>query len=139
MARLDLSNGVIRSSAAFTQPDSPLNYDIGMGGAGGIRVRMNISAAGGTTPTLDVKFQYYDAARATYEDLTDSAKGVVAFAQKTGTGEDDLVIYPGITQDLTTTNRKYSLPVPRLLRIVCTTGADADETFTVSLAAERLK
>jgi hypothetical protein len=123
---------VIFPSAARTQPNSPHNADFTMPqGYRGLLLRLDITASGGTTPTLDVKLQYYNEATDEYEDLRGMAvANAAAFAQKTGAGEDDLVLYPGLTE---AANRTLGAPVPRNLRAVATTGADADETFTFSL------
>jgi hypothetical protein len=93
-------------------------------GAKGIRLTLDITAATGTTPTLDVKLQSKDFVSGKYVDITGAA-----FAQKTGTGTDDLVIYPGITS---TANRRVSDVLPRDWRIVATVGGTTP-SFTFSL------
>jgi hypothetical protein len=80
----------------------------------GIRLSLNISAMSGTSPTLDIKLQHKDPVSGTWIDITGAA-----FAQKTSTGTDDLVIYPGITS---TANRRVSDALPRKWRAVCTIG-----------------
>lgn len=82
--------------------------------AKGIRLSLNVSAISGTSPTLDVKLQHKDPVSGTWIDITGAA-----FAQKTSTGTDDLVIYPGITS---TANRRVSDALPKTWRAVCTIG-----------------
>jgi len=111
---------------------SPLNKDFVLQrGYRGILLRLNITASSGTTPTLDVKVQFYDEAAQTYEDLTDWGALAVAFAQKTGANESDLLIYPSGVAGAA--NARMNVAPPRKLRIVSTYGADADESFTFSL------
>lgn len=110
----------------------PYNFDIVLPrGFVGALFRLNIGTAPtGTTPTLDIKVQYFDELRQSYEDLTDSAGNAIAFAQKSGAGEDDMKLYPGLVEKLAASNRQYNITPPKKLRIVATLGADADESFT---------
>lgn len=85
---------------------------------------LNISAASGTTPTLDLKVQLYDKTSGAYMDIPSAA-----FAQKTTTGSDSLVIYPGIAE---TANRSVSDVIPRNWRVVATI-AGTTPSFTFSL------
>lgn len=94
--------------------------------ARGVRLHLNISAASGTNPTLDVKVQTKDSVSAAYVDLTGAA-----FAQKTTTGSDDLVIYPGIGE---TANRAVSDALSRTWRVVATIGG-TNPSFTFSVGA----
>lgn len=92
------------------------------------------------TPTLDLKMQYFDAATATWEDYKDWEGNTVSFAQKTGTGEDDLVLYPsGVGQLAATqpaaTNPRFPSPHPRKFRWVATVGNAATDEVTFSLAS----
>jgi len=110
----------------------------------GVIFRLKVTASGGTTPTLDVKFQSYDDAAAEYFDLfdTQSTREAVAFVQATGAVTQDMLIYPGVMQGAVaegTTNMYRLTGLPVRLRAVCTYGADADETFTFSLAAIPLR
>lgn len=92
--------------------------------AKGIHLVLDITAASGTTPTLDVKVQRYDHVSNQYVDLVGGA-----FAQKTTTGVDDLVIYPGIAE---TANRSVSDVLNEDLRVVWTiAGTTPSFTFSV--------
>lgn len=95
------------------------------------------------TPTLDIKLQYYDDATATWEDYKDWEANTVSFPQKTGTGEDDLVLYEGGASLVEAThpaagNRRYASPHPRRSRWVATVGNAATDEITFSLAATPL-
>ncbi len=94
--------------------------------ARGVRLYLTISAASGTTPTLDIKVQTRDAASDSWFDLTDAA-----FVQKTTTGADDLTIYPGITPSA---NESVSNHIGREWRVVYTI-AGTNPSFTFSLGA----
>jgi hypothetical protein len=91
----------------------------------GIRLSLSITAASGTTPTLDIKLQHQDLVSGSWIDITGAA-----FAQKTGAGTDDVVIYPGITS---TANRRVSDALPKTWRVVSTLGGTTP-SFTYSLS-----
>lgn len=94
-------------------------------GAKGIWLSLNISAASGTSPTLDVKVQRKCPLSDTYYDVVGGA-----FAQKTTTGSDDLLIYPGITA---AANRAVSSAIASRWRVVATIGGTTPSfTFTVA-------
>lgn len=90
---------------------------------------LDISAVAGT-PTLDLKIQYKDPISGNYVDVPGGA-----FAQKTGTGTDTLLIYPGIVE---TANREVSSAISEQWRAVATI-AGTTPSFTFSLAAEMLR
>ena len=94
--------------------------------ARGVRLFLAVTAASGTTPTLDVKVQVKDPINDTYIDLPNAA-----FAQKTGTATDELTIYPGIT---TAANRAVSTALSQKWRVVATIGGTTP-SFTFSVAA----
>lgn len=90
----------------------------------GVHLVLNITAASGTTPTLDVKVQRFDQLSGVYVDLAGGA-----FAQKVGTGSDDLIIYPGVT---VTANRSVSSCITEGFRCVYTIGGGTPSfTFTL--------
>lgn len=91
----------------------------------GVIFTLNISAASGTTPTLDVKIQMKDNVSGVYIDIPGAA-----FAQKTTTGTDSLVLYPGVT---VTANRSVSTVLPSCFKAVATiTGTSPSFTFTLA-------
>ena len=92
----------------------------------GMRLTLDITASGGTTPTLDVKIQAKDSVSGKYVDIAGAA-----FTQKTGTGTDELVVYPGVAE---TANESVSDVIPRTWRAVATIGGTTP-TFTFTLAA----
>lgn len=92
--------------------------------AAGVHLVLDVTAASGTTPTLDVKIQRFDAVSGKWVDLPGGA-----FAQKTATGTDDLVIYPGVAE---TANRSVSDVISQVWRAVATIGGTGP-SFTFSL------
>jgi hypothetical protein len=93
----------------------------------GVLLTLNITASSGTTPTLDCKVQIRDPiSQATYIDIVGAA-----FAQKTGTGTDYLLIYPGTVESA---NKRVSFAIPGEYRVVCTI-AGTTPSFTYSMAA----
>lgn len=90
----------------------------------GLHLVLDITAASGTSPTLDVKLQRQDPLSEKWVDLPSAA-----FAQKTGTGTDDLTIYPGIAE---TANRSVSDVLSGRWRAVATI-AGTSPSFTFSL------
>jgi hypothetical protein len=91
----------------------------------GILFTLNITAASGT-PTLDCKVQIRDPITpATFIDITGAA-----FAQKTGTGTDYLLLYPGTVE---TANKRVSFVAPGEYRVVCTmAGGTPNMTYTMA-------
>ena len=113
----------VAASAARTvtgQTDGPMNHD----NARGVHLVLDITAASGTTPTLDVKVQRWDKESAKYVDLPSGA-----FVQKTTTGTDDLIIYPGVAE---TANRSVSDAMSENWRAVWTIGGTTP-SFTFSI------
>lgn len=95
--------------------------------ARGVRLFLNITAASGTAPTLDIKVQTKDPVSGVYLDLP----GAV-FAQKTTTGSDDLTVYPGVAE---TANETVSDALSRTWRVVATiAGTTPSFTFSVGAA-----
>ena len=92
---------------------------------------IDVTAASGTTPTLDVKLQSKDPASEKYSDVPDAA-----FAQiTTAAGLAVLVVYPGVTE---TANVSVSDIVPVVFKFVATiTGTTP--SFTFSLGASLIK
>lgn len=90
----------------------------------GVSLHLEITAASGSSPTLDIKLQGYDELGAGYFDIP----GAV-FAQATGTGTDELVLYPGVAE---TSNVSVSDILPRVSRAVATIGGSSPSfTFTL--------
>jgi hypothetical protein len=124
---------------------SPFNTDFRLpAGTIGAIFRLKITASGGTTPTLDCKFQAYDDAAAEYFDILDTqtTREALSWPQQTGAATLTMLVYPyplmgGTAEGATDTYRL--IPIPSRLRFVATYGADADETFTFSLGAITLR
>lgn len=91
----------------------------------GMVLFFNSTAASGTTPTLDIKVQYLDPLTGNAFDLLAGA-----FVQKTTTGSDHLVIYPGIAVDANRVNQV----LPGDIRINSVIGGTTP-SFTYSLTA----
>lgn len=94
----------------------------------GVRLYLGITAAAGTSPTLDVKVQTKDPATGAYIDLAGGA-----FAQKTGTGEADLVIYPGVAE---TANVSVSDILARIWRVLATIAGTTAAADVVTLTSD---
>lgn len=98
--------------------------------ARGIRLWQKVSAASGTTPTLDTKIQTQDPESGDGVDLVGAA-----FAQLTTTSAAlDLVVYPGIAE---TNNRSVSDVLPVRWRVVATIGGTTP-SFTLTIGGEYL-
>lgn len=112
----------ILSSAARTTTGSSADFYTGT--PSGLYVFLNITAASGTTPTLDVKLQGKDPVSGQYFDLP-----AASFTQKTGTGFDWLLIHPEITT--VTANKQVSTATTNNMRLVYTIGGTTPSfTFT---------
>lgn len=128
----DLSNSrqhrqiTLFESAARTE--SVNTADFNNPTARGIILFLNITAASGSAPTLDLKIQDRDHVSGEYTDIPGAS-----FAQKNTTGNFALVVYPGITDS---SNAAVSMVVPRTFRIVCEISDGA--SFTFSLGGELL-
>lgn len=96
----------------------------------GVRLYLDVSAASGTSPTLDVTIQTQDAISATWIALPGAA-----FGQKTGVSFDDLTIYPGVAE---TANETVSDHLGTTWRAVATIGGTSP-SFTPSLGAVYLR
>lgn len=98
--------------------------------AKGAVVTLDVTAATGTTPTLDVKIVAKDALSGKYVDIPGAS-----FSQKTGTGTDTLVVYPGVAE---TANRSVSDVLPRTWRVSWTIGGTTPSfTFSVGVSYVR--
>ncbi|MGH6933669.1 MAG: hypothetical protein ACREEE_14695 [Dongiaceae bacterium] len=90
----------------------------------GVRLWLNITAASGSTPTLDIKLQWKDPVSGLYFDIPGAN-----FPQKPAAGTDDLTVYPGIAE---TATEAVSDVIPRNWRAVATIGGTTP-SFTFSL------
>lgn len=95
----------------------------------GVRLFLNITAASGSSPTLDIKLQELaipnDDSSPVWIDITGAS-----FAQQTAAATLDLCVYPGIAA---TANRRVSDVLPRAWRVVTTIGGSSTPTFTYGL------
>ena len=93
----------------------------------GARFFLSVTAASGTTPTLNVKIQTKDSIAGDYVDLPGAA-----FTEKTGVTNDELTVYPGIAE---TANETVSDVLSRTWRAVATiAGTTPSFTFSLSVA-----
>jgi hypothetical protein len=118
-------NMTVFTSVARTATENSIPQ--GARGHRGVRLTLDITAASGTNPTLDVKVQSYNETGDDWVDLPGAA-----FAQKTTTGTDDLTVYPGIAE---TANRSVSDVLSTTWRAVATI-AGTGPSFTFSLGAD---
>ena len=118
------ANQTASGTVAFKTPDSTRGSP---GEVRGVQITLDITAFGGTNPTLDVKLQRLDPASGKWVDLPGAA-----FAQKTGTATADLTVYPGIAE---TANVSVSDVITEDMNVVWTIGGTASPNFTFSLGA----
>ena len=90
-----------------------INFD-GFNRGKGIKIMLSVTAASGTTPTLDVKLQGRDKVNGIFLDVPGAL-----FVQQTGAATLDLVVAPGVTA---VANRAVNTGVPGGYRIVHTVG-----------------
>lgn len=93
---------------------------------------LSISAVSGTLPTLDVALETIDERTSSGLTWNDTAGNSIQIVQKTATGDDFLMIGPGLVQKLTGTQRYYSAVLPRRLQIRATIGGTTP-SFTYQL------
>lgn len=122
----ELKDATVFASAARTATENSDDQDNER--HKGVLLVLDITATGGT-PTLDVKVQAKDSVSGKYIDIPGAA-----FAQKSATGTDSLVIYPGVAE---TANRSVSDVIPRTWRVVATIGGTTP-SFTFSVGASLL-
>jgi hypothetical protein len=109
------------SSAARTATFNSDDYSDLSGGSG--LFMLNITAASGTTPTLDIKLQN-KVASGVYIDVPGAS-----FTQKTTTGTDYLIVHPAIT---VSANKAVSQCLGSAFRVVNTIGGTTP-SFTYTL------
>ena len=122
-------DAIIRASAAFT---TTANSDdqTAPKTVKGVRVFVDVTAASGTNETLNIKVQNKDPVSEKYFDMPGAA-----FVEFTATGQQELVIYPGVGE---TANVSVSDILNRVWRLVYTIGGTDTPTFTFSVGAEYL-
>lgn len=128
LALQERGDDIVFSSAA--RISTTTSADFAAKGFRGMRVFLDITAAAGTSPTLDVKVQVYDSLTSSYQDLPGAS-----FAQKVGVGNALLTIYPGIAE---TANESVSDVIGSQYRVVATVGG-TDPSFTFSVNASYLR
>ncbi len=113
--------------AIYVSNNGVAGVDVVNEGHRGIELYLDITAVSGTSPTLDIKLQGKDETSGKYFDVPGAA-----FAQKTGTGQATLTIYPGIAESA---NVSVSDILAGMFRFVATIGGTDTPTFTFSLGA----
>jgi hypothetical protein len=113
---------LLARTTSFNTDFEPNQYAIGA------IFSLRITGASGTTPTLDIKFQR-KAPDTTFTDIPGAA-----FAQKTTTGSDQLVIYPGVDP---VANKAVGQVLGQEMRVVCTIGGTTP-SFDIILNIEPL-
>lgn len=116
------------ASAAETATVNSNTFELKGGEIGALFI-LDITAASGTTPTLDVKLQFVDDISGKFVDVPGAA-----FAQKTGTGTDSLVVFPGVTA---AANRAVSYALGKTCRFVYTIGGTTP-SFTFTLTSQTM-
>lgn len=128
-ATKEIKNDALTVFTSAARTTTTNGSDLTNVGARGVMLVLDVTAASGTTPTLDVKLQYKDPVSGKYVDIPGAA-----FAQKTGTGTDSLLVYPGVAE---TANREVSTHLGKSWRAVATIGGTTP-SFTFTLAGSYL-
>lgn len=112
-------------NSATVTADSNVDFENDIGGRGFLAL-LRVSDNGGTTPTLDIKFQYLNGLSNTFVDIPGAS-----FAQiTTVTTDTSLVVYPGVAE---TANRSVSDVAGQAMRAVIDVGGTPN--YTVRLVA----
>ncbi len=106
------------------------NYEVDNVEGQGCKITLDITVVTGTTPTLDLKVQYYDAASGKWIDIT----GASMTQKTTAAVTDDLTIFPSIAA---VANRAVSNNPGRRYRVLVTLGGGTPD-YTMSLGAQNL-
>jgi hypothetical protein len=122
----DTASVLFGGLSAPTLTTTTNSADLANYGARGVVLVLDVTAASGTSPTLDVKVQVKDTLSGKYVDLAGAA-----FAQKTAANTSMLTIYPGST---VAANVSISIPLPDTWRVVATIGGTTP-SFTFTLGA----
>ncbi len=94
----------------------------------GVVLFLSITAASGTTPTLDISLQGKDPTSGTYIAIT-----AATFAQKTVVGDDMLIVFPGVNN---TVNSRISTALPNVWRVrYVVAGTTPSFTFSVGASS----
>lgn len=118
------------SAARTASENSELLRQVGNDSYRGIWLKLDVTAAAGTTPTLDVIVQRYDPASDTWVAIP----GAV-FTQKTGIVADELTIYPTMTAAANDIVKEH---IGDVIRAVATIGGTSP-SFTFSLGGQLLR
>jgi hypothetical protein len=102
--------------------------------ARGFLIAVNKTAEGGATSTFVASFQFRNTLVGAWKDLKLGASGAAVAMDGTlldagATADDDLMIFPELTEKVTGGNRRYSSPCPRKLQMTVTIGT-ASVTFS---------
>jgi hypothetical protein len=98
----------------------------------GVHSFINVTAVSGSSPTLNIKCAGYDFVNSTYVVLEDNG-ALVKHNQMTSTATFQLVIYPGITKDVTSTGVAFNMVLPRRYQWQCAIGGSSP-SFTFGIA-----
>lgn len=122
---------IIKTSAATTATENSGTLVVPDDeGIKGVIVFVDVTAASGTSPTLDITVDRFDPASGKWLAIVGAA-----FAQITSAaGQVDLAIYPGIAE---TANRTVSDHIGQVWRVVSTIGGTTP-SFTYTIGATYL-
>lgn len=120
---------VFASAARTVTANSPIIRQVGADKYRGIWLFLDVTAAAGTTPTLDVIIERFDPASDGFVALP----GAV-FTQKTAASTDELTIYPTMTAAANDIVREH---IGEVFRAVATI-AGTTPSFTFSLGGQFL-
>lgn len=118
------ARAIVADAGTSAVYDSPAQLNDGWRG---VRLSLNVSAVLGASPTLDVKIQVQDQVSKEWNDLPGAA-----FSQKTGAGNSDLIIYPGIAETANVSVSDTLSGVWRALATIAGTALTADSVTLTS-------
>lgn len=124
------ANDVVTVVASTTETATGQSATINARGFKGASFYLDVTAAGGTSPTLDLTIEVYDPVGDAWHAIPGAA-----FAQATAVSTQRLVVYPGVAE---TANVSVSDVLGRSYRFVWTIGGTTP-TFTFSIVADYLR
>lgn len=130
-AGTNIGNAAVTALASTSRSTTTNSSDMTNPGARGIWLVLNITAATGSTQTLDCKLQRKEEGVSdVYVDLPDGA-----WAQASTAGSAELIVYPGVAE---TANVSVSDALTRTWRAVATFGGTSP-VFTFSIAGNYIQ
>ena len=117
--------GIIVQASAAVTATATSDALTAPSGTKGVAIFIDVTAASGTTPTLDITVDRFDPAANKWLAVVGAALAQIT----TAVGQIDLVVYPGIAE---TANRTVSDHIGEVWRVVSTiTGTTPSFTYSI--------